>query len=191
MVVSKMKVDQLRAELRTRGLDTAGTKPVLLARLQEALNGAAVDRAGGDGHDTSAGRAAVAAPVASDTDAAAAAASPTAPEVTSDVAQVSTAAGAGQAPEAPVPASAGAGPLNDYSRLTLEQRVEARFARFGGTPEARLAARAKKFGTANGDCGGSAAEQEPKGSLTAKARPADTVSAEEAARREKRAKRFA
>ncbi|XP_039685760.1 poly [ADP-ribose] polymerase 2 isoform X4 [Medicago truncatula] len=34
---SKMKVEELRTELNQRGLDTTGTKPTLLRRLQEAL----------------------------------------------------------------------------------------------------------------------------------------------------------
>jgi SAP domain len=34
----KMKVQELRDELESRGLDTSGTKPVLLERLEEALN---------------------------------------------------------------------------------------------------------------------------------------------------------
>lgn len=34
---SKMKVEELRSELNQRGLDTTGTKPTLLRRLQEAL----------------------------------------------------------------------------------------------------------------------------------------------------------
>merc|ERR1712064_181197 len=33
----KMKVAELRAALQERGLDTKGTKPVLVARLQEAI----------------------------------------------------------------------------------------------------------------------------------------------------------
>jgi len=33
----KMKVAELRAALQEKGLDTKGTKPVLVARLQEAL----------------------------------------------------------------------------------------------------------------------------------------------------------
>lgn len=37
MTLSKLKVDQLRAELRSRGLNPSGTKPTLLARLQAAL----------------------------------------------------------------------------------------------------------------------------------------------------------
>lgn len=35
--VDKMKVAELRAALSERGLDTKGTKPVLLARLKEAI----------------------------------------------------------------------------------------------------------------------------------------------------------
>lgn len=38
MILTKMKVDQLRSELKSRGLGTAGTKPLLLARLQAALD---------------------------------------------------------------------------------------------------------------------------------------------------------
>merc|ERR1719239_1282820 len=34
----KMKVAELRAALQERGLDTKGTKPVLVARLQEAFD---------------------------------------------------------------------------------------------------------------------------------------------------------
>ena len=34
----KMKVADLRAALQERGLDTKGTKPVLVARLQDALD---------------------------------------------------------------------------------------------------------------------------------------------------------
>ena len=34
----KMKVADLRAALQERSLDTKGTKPVLVARLQEALD---------------------------------------------------------------------------------------------------------------------------------------------------------
>lgn len=35
--VKKMKVAELRDELAARGLDTKGTKPVLLKRLEEAI----------------------------------------------------------------------------------------------------------------------------------------------------------
>ena len=35
--LDKMKVAELRAELTKLGMDTKGTKPVLLARLKEAL----------------------------------------------------------------------------------------------------------------------------------------------------------
>ena len=34
----KMKVAELRAALQEKGLDTKGTKPVLVARLQEAMD---------------------------------------------------------------------------------------------------------------------------------------------------------
>ncbi|CAN1859316.1 Poly [ADP-ribose] polymerase 2 [Linum perenne] len=37
MAANKLKVDELRAELLKRGLDTAGTKPLLVRRLQSAL----------------------------------------------------------------------------------------------------------------------------------------------------------
>ena len=37
MDVDKLKVAELRTELSKRGLDTKGTKPILLARLKEAL----------------------------------------------------------------------------------------------------------------------------------------------------------
>lgn len=39
MDVDKLKVAELRTELSKRGLDTKGTKPILLARLKEALQG--------------------------------------------------------------------------------------------------------------------------------------------------------
>ena len=35
--IKKMKVAELREELQKRGLDTKGTKPVLLKRLEEAV----------------------------------------------------------------------------------------------------------------------------------------------------------
>lgn len=35
---NKMKVAELREELKTRGLDTKGTKAVLVKRLQQAFN---------------------------------------------------------------------------------------------------------------------------------------------------------
>ena len=35
--LDKMKVAELRAELAKLGMDTKGTKPILLARLKEAL----------------------------------------------------------------------------------------------------------------------------------------------------------
>lgn len=35
---AKLKVVELRAELSARGLDTKGNKPVLIERLQEALD---------------------------------------------------------------------------------------------------------------------------------------------------------
>ncbi|XP_020086733.1 poly [ADP-ribose] polymerase 2-A-like [Ananas comosus] len=37
MSSSKLKVDELRAELSRRGLDTSGTKPTLVRRLESAL----------------------------------------------------------------------------------------------------------------------------------------------------------
>ncbi|VFQ76267.1 unnamed protein product [Cuscuta campestris] len=37
-MASKFKVDELRAELANRGLDTTGTKPTLVRRLQEAIH---------------------------------------------------------------------------------------------------------------------------------------------------------
>ena len=37
MDIDKLKVAELRTELSNRGLDTKGTKPVLLARLREAM----------------------------------------------------------------------------------------------------------------------------------------------------------
>jgi hypothetical protein len=36
--LKKMKVDELRAELAARNLDTKGLKPQLLARLKDAIN---------------------------------------------------------------------------------------------------------------------------------------------------------
>merc|ERR1712130_435775 len=38
MTPDKMKVAELRSALQERGLDTKGTKPVLVARLQEAFD---------------------------------------------------------------------------------------------------------------------------------------------------------
>lgn len=35
---NKLKVAELREELKSRGLDTKGTKPVLVKRLKKALN---------------------------------------------------------------------------------------------------------------------------------------------------------
>ena len=35
---NKLKVAELREELKIRGLDAKGTKPVLVKRLQQALN---------------------------------------------------------------------------------------------------------------------------------------------------------
>lgn len=35
---NKLKVAELREELKIRGLDSKGTKPVLVKRLQQALN---------------------------------------------------------------------------------------------------------------------------------------------------------
>ena len=40
MDVDKLKVAELRTELSKRGLDTKGTKPILLARLKEAIENA-------------------------------------------------------------------------------------------------------------------------------------------------------
>ena len=37
MDIDKLKVAELRAELSKRNLDTKGTKPVLVARLKEAI----------------------------------------------------------------------------------------------------------------------------------------------------------
>ena len=54
MDIEKLKVAELRAELSNRGLDTKGTKPILVARLREAQNNetpaaAVVAKTGGDG----------------------------------------------------------------------------------------------------------------------------------------------
>ncbi|KAG5592208.1 hypothetical protein H5410_042722 [Solanum commersonii] len=35
--ITKLKVDELRKELSSRGLDTTGTKPILVRRLEEAI----------------------------------------------------------------------------------------------------------------------------------------------------------
>uniref|UniRef100_A0A0V0I5D9 Putative ovule protein n=1 Tax=Solanum chacoense TaxID=4108 RepID=A0A0V0I5D9_SOLCH len=35
--ITKLKVDELRKELSSRGLDTTGTKPILVKRLEEAI----------------------------------------------------------------------------------------------------------------------------------------------------------
>ena len=46
MDLDKMKVAELRTELAKRNLDTKGTKPVLLARLREAVANDSKDNTG-------------------------------------------------------------------------------------------------------------------------------------------------
>lgn len=201
-----MKVDQLRSELRERGLGTSGTKPTLVKRLQDALESETaaapasapsveepevptIAPADGGPSEPTAGEAVVAQATANGADA-------------NDAAPAAALNGngtvaAGGDAGAAIPAATA---LKDVKGASLQKRMAARAARFGGTTEGTLAARAHRFGTLGSVASDDRKEvkkEKENNKEKEKKRPiasdavATTVDAEELARREKRAKRFA
>lgn len=210
-----MKVDQLRSELKARGLNTTGTKPVLVARLQAAMDADESPSAAETPAEASAGPANEGTTeTAAQTVAVSAQAEPAAAE-TATAAAVSDEPSANAPKDSEVQAaenpsesktegggsgdgdgSDGAnGAASDTARLSMEKRVAARSARFGGTDEGKLAARALRFGLNENGVGlASGKKSGATGAATVGKRNTDgvaIVSAEEQARRAKRAKRFA
>lgn len=169
MSLTKLKVDQLRSELLARDLDTSGTKPVLLARLQEAIAAA-----------QTAAQTAAPAPA----DAASAPAPAPAPAKPAD------------ADAAPAPAHAEdnkpkAAALKNFKDLTDAERILARKARFGGTDEGMFLSRAVRFG-GGGDKAVGRVVGDVAVAVAGKREHVDVAveDKDEIARREKRAKRF-
>lgn len=171
MTFGKMKVDQLRSELKSRGLGTGGTKPLLLARLQAALDAeesrastkALADRASQPSADTGVQVGSLSPekkPTPTEADDA-----PSKPlvqvpakvfiETTEKSKKVEIEGGDGYDCGMGIGDDRGDGIVNAevvgvvvgavHCTLSTEQRVAARSTRFGGTDEGRRAARAIRF----------------------------------------------
>lgn len=224
MTLAKMKVDRLRAELKSRGLSTAGTKPVLIGRLQAAIDAdeppsaPEADPATESARETAAQTVSLSAPteLAATEGATGAVGSDDSLSKPAEDPEVNTVEKRTES-KTEVGGSKGgivshgvAGETSDVACLSFEKRVAARSARFGGTDEGRLAARARRFGlnqnnvavasAKNGAIGVataattdpvSASEKSKRSSGGVAAGHMFVVSAEEQARRAKRAKRFA
>jgi SAP domain len=185
---AKMKVDQLRTELRNRGLDTSGTKPILVARLVDALNtpvpdvpansasNSAAEPDSVDGAPAEPPKSAEAAVPAHETTVV----KPKPTESRDDEKGLSGKQLKGSKP---------------LEAMTYVERAASRAARFGGTVEGKMAMRAERFGLLGG--GEPGQETTNSGNGNQNSRPSreadalDDVAAKEAARRAKRAKRFA
>lgn len=220
MTLSKMKVDQLRTELKARGLNTSGTKPVLVARLQAARDAEESPLGATGVVDSSPATEAPADPAAKGTTEASAefvglstsvksGAVETAPVVCvsdelptkpSQNLEVRAAKNCNESKTEAVATGDGVcsgevvGAIGDPALLPMEKRIAARVARFGGTEEGRLAERARRFGL-NGVnlVKGKSGARVATTAATSDLAVTGTfvVSAEEQARRAKRLKRFA
>jgi SAP domain len=209
---AKMKVDQLRSELRERGLDTAGTKPILMARLLDALSAPPSDAS----RPVRKGVNAAADQAAASSKRPPPPAKPVSARAELSARDVGDSASAGNQPALDGKSSGGKAPVEGYEAemkppakivvtklskgskpleaMTLVERAAARAARFGGTVEGTLAMRAERFGIASVDvppAESGKVSTKKRGKSAKEMIVAEDVTAEEAARREKRAKRFA